>query len=53
MIPGESLNRLSLLFLLFFSDQYVPIVTVANFDQVKKITRNMELIVEVLKGKHR
>lgn len=32
------------------SDQYVPIVTVANFDQVKKITRNMDLIVEVLKG---
>ena len=33
------------------SDQYVPIVTVANFDQVKKITRNMDLIVDVLKGK--
>jgi len=32
------------------SDQYVPIVTVANFDQVKKITRNMDLIVEVLKS---
>lgn len=33
------------------SDQYVPIITVANFEQVKKITRNMDLIVEVLKGK--
>ena len=31
------------------SDQYVPITTVANFEQVKKLTNNMDLIIEVLK----
>ncbi|XP_064598045.1 la-related protein 4-like [Liolophura sinensis] len=31
------------------SDQYVPILTVANFNQVKRLTNNMELIVSVLR----
>ncbi|XP_013381115.1 la-related protein 4 isoform X2 [Lingula anatina] len=30
-------------------DQYVPIVTIANFNQVKKLTSDLELIVEVLR----
>uniref|UniRef100_UPI00358F0C28 la-related protein 4-like isoform X2 n=1 Tax=Myxine glutinosa TaxID=7769 RepID=UPI00358F0C28 len=32
------------------SDQYVPIWTIANFNQVKKLTNDKELIVEVLKS---
>ena len=32
------------------SDQYVLISTVASFDQIKRLTRNMDLIVSVLKG---
>lgn len=32
------------------SDQYVPITTVANFNQVKKLTNNLELITSVLQG---
>uniref|UniRef100_A0A8C5RPV0 La ribonucleoprotein 4B n=1 Tax=Laticauda laticaudata TaxID=8630 RepID=A0A8C5RPV0_LATLA len=32
------------------SDQYVPIVTVANLDHVKKLSTNMDLIVEVLRS---
>ena len=31
-------------------DQYVPISTVANFNQVKKLTNNIELITQVLQG---
>ncbi|XP_037084914.1 la-related protein Larp4B-like [Pollicipes pollicipes] len=31
------------------SDQYVPISTVANFNQVKKLTNNIDLITQVLK----
>lgn len=31
------------------SDQYVPINIIANFDQVKKLTSNKQLVVEVLK----
>jgi len=34
------------------SDQYVLISTVASFDQIRRLTRNMDLIVSVLKGKH-
>lgn len=33
------------------NDQYVPIWTVANFNQVKKLTKDIKLITEVLKGK--
>ncbi|XP_070584931.1 la-related protein 4B isoform X2 [Erythrolamprus reginae] len=32
------------------SDQYVPIMTVANLDHVKKLTTDMDLIVEVLRS---
>lgn len=31
------------------SDQYVPIMTVANLDHVKKLSTDMDLIVEVLR----
>lgn len=33
------------------SDQYVPIMTVANLDHVKKLTTDTDLIVEVLRCK--
>lgn len=33
------------------SDQYVPITTVANLDHVKKLSTDMNLIVEVLRCK--
>jgi len=32
------------------SDQFVPIATVASFNQIKQLTTDMQLIVEVLKG---
>jgi hypothetical protein len=32
------------------ADQFVPISTVASFNQVKRLTRSIELIVDVLKG---
>jgi la-related protein 4 len=32
------------------ADQFVPIKTVASFNQVKRITHNIDLIVDVLKG---
>lgn len=35
------------------NDQYVPIWTVANFNQVKKLTKDIKLITEVLRGKIR
>jgi hypothetical protein len=34
------------------NDQYVPIWTVANFNQVKKLTKDIKLITEVLRGKN-
>lgn len=34
------------------NDQYVPIWTVANFNQVKKLTNDINLITEVLRGKN-
>ena len=33
------------------NDQYVPIWTVANFNQVKKLTKDIKLITDVLRGK--
>ena len=33
------------------SDQYVPITTVANLDHIKKLSTDMDLIVEVLRCK--
>lgn len=47
----ENLSRDSYLLSQMESDQYVPISTVANFDQVRKLTRNMDLIVSVLRGR--
>lgn len=32
------------------SDQFVPIATVASFNQIKQLTSDLQLIVEVLKG---
>lgn len=32
------------------SDQFVPIATVASFSQVKQLTTDLQLVVEVLKG---
>ena len=31
------------------NDQYVPIFTVANFNQVKKLTKDLKLITDVLR----
>ncbi|XP_076374214.1 uncharacterized protein LOC143258685 isoform X1 [Tachypleus tridentatus] len=31
------------------SDQYVPIITVANFNQVRRLTKDLKLIVDVLR----
>lgn len=33
------------------NDQYVPIWTVANFNQVKRLTKDIKLITEVLRGR--
>ena len=33
------------------SDQYVPLTTVANLDHIKKLSTDMDLIVEVLRCK--
>ena len=35
------------------NDQYVPIWTVANFNQVKKLTNDIKLITEVLRGMYK
>ncbi len=32
-------------------DQFVPISTIAGFNQVKRLTNSLELVVEVLRGK--
>ncbi|RWS17420.1 la-related protein 4-like isoform X2 [Dinothrombium tinctorium] len=45
----ENLGRDTYLLSQMDSDQYVPISTVANFDQVKKLTKNMKLIIDTLK----
>lgn len=33
------------------SDQYVPIMTVANLDHIKKLSTDMDLIVDILRSK--
>ena len=32
-------------------DQFVPISTIAGFNQVKRLTNSLELVTEVLRGK--
>lgn len=34
------------------ADNYVPIVLIANFKLVKRLTHDLQLIIDVLKGKH-
>ena len=34
------------------SDQYVTIRTIANFNAVKKLTHDLQLVVDVLRGKY-
>lgn len=46
----ENLSRDSYLLSQMDSEQFVPIVTIANFEQVKKLTRDLHLVIEVLKG---
>jgi la-related protein 4 len=33
------------------ADNYVPISTIANFKLVKRLTHDLQLIIDVLKGK--
>jgi hypothetical protein len=32
------------------ADQYVPVATVANLDQIQKLTSDTQLIVDLLRG---
>lgn len=48
----ENLARDTYLLSQMDSNQYVPIVTIAGFEQVKKLTRNLDLIVDVLRSKY-
>ncbi|XP_013791658.1 la-related protein 4B-like [Limulus polyphemus] len=45
----ENLSHDTFLLSQMDSDQYVPIITVANFNQVRHLTRDLKLIVEVLR----
>ena len=47
----ENLSRDTYLISQMDSEQYVPIATIASFEQVKKLTRDLSLVVRVLKGK--
>lgn len=31
-------------------DQYVPIATIAGFNQVRRLTRNVDLVKDILRG---
>lgn len=44
----ENLGRDNYLLSQMDSDQYVPINIIANFDQVKKLTSNKQLVVDAL-----
>ncbi|KAB1253963.1 La-related protein 4B [Camelus dromedarius] len=50
--PGPWENLASDMYLIsqMDSDQYVPITTVANLDHIKKLSTDMDLIVEVLRS---
>lgn len=52
MLNRENLANDAYLLSQMDNDQYVPIWTVANFNQVKKLTKDIKLITEVLRGKH-
>ena len=45
----ENLSRDPYLVSQMDSEQYVPIATIANFEQVKKLTKDINLVVQVLK----
>ena len=51
-ISRENLANDSYLVSQMDADQYVPISTVAGFNQVKRLTSNMELVVECLRGRY-
>lgn len=46
----ENLMRDTYLVSQMDSEHYVPITTIASFEQVKKLTHDIDLVVEVLKG---
>lgn len=46
----DNLSRDTYLISQMDHEQYVPIATIASFEQVKKLTRDVDLVVEVLKG---
>ena len=47
----ENLNRDKYLLTQMDRDQWVPIPIVAGFNQVRKMTNRLELVVEVLRGR--
>nr|XP_031300476.1 la-related protein 4B [Camelus dromedarius] len=49
IVPRENLASDMYLISQMDSDQYVPITTVANLDHIKKLSTDMDLIVEVLR----
>lgn len=49
MVSRENLANDTYLLSQMDNDQYVPIWTVANFNQVKKLTKDIKLITEVLR----
>ena len=34
------------------ADQFVPIWTIANFNQIKRLTNDVQLVTQVLRGKY-
>ena len=46
----ENLSRDTYLISQMDAEQYVPIATIASFEQVKKLTSDLSLVVRVLKG---
>lgn len=34
------------------ADNYVPIVTISKFNQIRRLTEDLSLVVEVLRGKY-
>lgn len=50
LLIQENLSRDMYLISEMISDQYVPITNVANFDHIKKLSTDVDLIVEVLRS---